>query len=99
MSIKTYKVLLPIGFGGRQEKGAIVEMEESHAKAFGSEYLVEVKEGEMTTENTSDNGTSVDETSLDEMSLSELKAKAKEMKLDATGSKADLRERITIALA
>lgn len=99
MSIKTYKVLLPIGFGGRQEKGAIVEMEESHAKAFGPEYLVEVKKGEMATEKTSDNETSTDGTSLDEMSLSELKAKAKEMKLDATGSKADLKERITLALS
>lgn len=98
MSIKTYKVLLPIGFGGRQEKGAIVEMDESHAKAFGPEYLVEVKKGEVATEK-SDNETSVDETSLDEMSLSELKAKAKEMKLDATGSKADLKERISLALS
>ena len=99
MITKTYKVLLPIGFGGRQEKGAIVEMEESHAKAFGSEYLVEVKKGEMTTENTSDSEPSFDATLLDEMSLSELKAKAKAMKLDATGSKADLKERITIALS
>jgi len=91
MSTKLYKVLKPIGYGGRQEKGAVIEIDEAYAKAIGSEYVVEAGKGEVATTET------VEEKAVEEMSLAELKAKAKALKLPATGSKADLIERINLA--
>jgi len=89
--IKKYKVLQPIGYGGRQEKGTILEIEESYAEAIGSDFVVEVGKDEVAS---SEAGS---ETSVDEMSLAELKDKAKELKLPVGGSKADLIERIKLA--
>lgn len=94
MSTKLYKVLKPIGYGGRQEVGALVEIDEQYAKAIGSEYVIEAEKGEVAT---AEAGTV--ESPVDGMSLSELKAKAKKLKLNATGSKADLIERIKLAQA
>jgi len=94
--IKTYKVLLPIGYSGRQEKGTILDLEENVAKAYGDEYLVEVS---AITESEEDSQNSTDEKSVEEMSLAELKEKAASMQLPITGSKADLIERINLALA
>mgnify|MGYP003402565881 CR=1 FL=1 len=91
MSKKLYKVLKPIGYGGRQEKGAVIEIDEAYAKAIGSEYVVEADKGEVATD------TTVVEKPVDKMSLAELKDKAKQLKLPATGSKADLIERINLA--
>lgn len=35
----TYKVLKPIGWSGRRERGEVIEMIEAEASAFGSDYL------------------------------------------------------------
>lgn len=46
METKKYKVLKPIGFGGRREVGEIVEMTDEQAKAFPADLLEPVTEGE-----------------------------------------------------
>ncbi len=35
----TYKVLKPIGWSGRRERGEVLEMTEAEASAFGPDYL------------------------------------------------------------
>lgn len=35
----TYKVLKPIGWSGRRERGEVIEMTEAEASAFGPDYL------------------------------------------------------------
>jgi hypothetical protein len=91
---KTYEVVKPIGWEGRHEKGEILEMPVSVAKAFGTEYVVEV-----TAKATGDDDTdSSDDVSVSKMNLKELQAKAEELGLAKTGSKADLQERIALKL-
>lgn len=91
--IKKYKVLKPIGYGGRQEKGTIVSMDENHANAFGTEYLEEVTAKSDVTEDAGGN-----EKPVSEMSVVELRAKAKSLGLPTSGSKADLVEAINLKL-
>lgn len=72
-------------------------MEEDAAKAFGPEYVVEVSTDVLDTEE--DANTSTGDKAIEDMSLAELKEKAAELQLPITGSKADLIERINLALA
>lgn len=93
MSISKYKVLKPIGYGGRQEKGTIIDMDDDTAKAYGPEYVIAYK-GSSAEDEATDVNTDKD---IEEMSLAELKATAKAMGLPTAGSKADLQERIALA--
>lgn len=89
--MKTYEVLKPIGYGGRQEKGAILELPEDVASAFGSEYVRESnKEATVVAKGEKE------ETPLKGMKLAELRKKAKELGLDESGTKPDLIDRITL---
>jgi len=88
---KTYKTLAAIAYGGRIEKGSIVELPEEVAAAFGPEY-VQPFSGAVP----EDNADTTADKALDELSLAELKAKAKELGLSTSGSKADLAERIQL---
>ena len=87
------KVLKPIGYGGRVERGEIIEMSEDYVKSFGPEYVVPVDSAEADETDTTDG----DEKPLDEQSLSELRATAKSLNLSTAGTKADLVERIELA--
>lgn len=89
-----YKILNPIGYGGRIERGAIVELPDEVAKAYGAEY-VEPYTGEVVKAQEE----KVEEVPLSKLSVAQLRAKAKDMNLDTEGSKADLIERITLASA
>lgn len=84
-----YKILLPIAYGGRIEKGTVCELPEDVAKAYGPEYVVPAD-----THTTVDDV--IDEKPLDQMTLIELKDKAKALNLSTGGSKTDLVERITL---
>lgn len=116
-----YKTLCAIATkAGRAPKGAIVELTEDEAKAFGTDYVVKAEKGAKASDAVgansdpeatqtlsgdpaesgdaaSDDSQDDGEPSLEEMSGDELKAKAKEMGLAVSGSKADLIERITLA--
>lgn len=87
------KVLKPIGYGGRIERGEIIEMSEDYVKSFGPEYVVPAESAEA-----EEAGAGVEETKpLDEQTLSELRATAKSLNLSTAGTKADLVERIKLA--
>lgn len=88
---KKYEVLKPIGFGGRREKGEILDLSKAEADNFGAEYVKEVGASEAIKK-------TVEKKPVDKMTLKELQAFAKELELDTAGSKADLVERITLHL-
>jgi hypothetical protein len=76
--------------GDRVVKGTIVELDPEEAKRYGSDLepvkeVAKVQEPEPTPEKP-----------LDEMTADELRAKAGELGLSKSGSKADLIERITL---
>ena len=91
IEIKTYEVLKPIGYGGRQEKGTVLSMPVADAEAIGTEYLVESQEAPT-------KKASSPKKEVSKMSIAELRAYAEELELDTDGSKADLVERITLHL-
>lgn len=84
-----YKILFPIAYGGRIEKGSVVELPEDVAKAYGPEYV------ELVTSNNTED-VADEEVDISELSLIGLKNKAKALGLSTTGGKADLIERITL---
>ena len=87
------KVLKPIGYGGRHERGAILEMEETYVASFGPEYVVPVDSVE-----TEDTGNDVEgEKEIGAMTVGELREKAKSLGLSTSGTKADLVERIELS--
>lgn len=87
-----YKVLKPIAFGGRQEKGAVIDISEETANAIGDEYVVKLSEKEESKVEVPE------EKDLDDMSVAELREKAIKLDLAKSGTKADLIERIKLAL-
>lgn len=84
-----YKILLPIAYGGRIEKGTVCELPEDVARAYGSEYVVPAD-----THDTVD--AVIDETPIADMTLLQLRDKAEALGLSKGGSKTDLIERITL---
>lgn len=88
--MKKYKVLNPISFGGRRERGEIVEMTDETAKAIGPDYVIEAGKTETVSEPEEVKG-------IEEMSKSELMVEAEKRGLAKSGSKADLIERIELA--
>lgn len=84
-----YKILLPIAYGGRIEKGTVCELPEDVAKAYGPEYVVPAD-----THDTVD--VELDETPVADMTLMQLRDKAEALGLSKGGSKTDLIERITL---
>lgn len=87
------KVLKPIGYGGRQEPGAIIDMTEGYVASFGPEYVVPANSAEAETAD----ATTGEEKELSDMTVGELREKAKSLDLPSGGSKADLIERIELA--
>ena len=87
--MRKYKTLCAIEYGGRIEKGSIVELPDDVAKAYGAGYVEPV-------DDTAEVDHVVAEKAIDDMSLLELRAKAEELGLKTTGSKADLIERLTL---
>lgn len=88
-----YKVLHPIAYSGRRERGQVVEIPDADAASYLKPGLVEPYEGNAEPVN------EPAEAPLEEMTAEELKAKAKELGLPTSGSKADLKERIELHLA
>lgn len=87
-----YKVLNPIGYSGRVERGEVIEMADDVAANYGPEYVelfstVEEKAIEDDTE-----------TDVTKLTVAQLRIKAEEMGLATTGTKADLIERITLSI-
>lgn len=87
--IKKYKVLRPIAWGGRQERGTEVEMDDQEAANIGDTYLEEV--GSVTPVETPT------DTPLEKMTVAQLKQLAASKELSTAGTKADLLERIQLA--
>jgi len=87
--MRKYKTLCAIAYGGRIEKGSIVELPDDVAKAYGREYVVPADDADEVDH-------VVENKSIDDMSLLELKSKAEELGLKTSGSKADLIERLTL---
>lgn len=87
--MRKYKTLCAIAYGGRIEKGSIVELPDDVAKAYGAGYVEPV-------DDTAEVDHVVAEKAIDDMSLLELRAKAEELGLKTAGSKADLIERLTL---
>ncbi len=88
-----YKILFPIAYGGRIEKGSVVELPDEIAKAYGPEYVQPV-DGTIDTDVNEE-----DEVALEDMTLIGLKNKAKALGLSTNGGKADLIERISLHTA
>jgi len=86
-----YKVLNPIAWGGRKERGEIVEMSDVEASNFPNNLLLESKAIEI-----EENKLNEPRKDLSEMSKNELKEEAEKLGLSSEGSKADLLERITL---
>lgn len=84
-----YLVLHPIALDGRAERGEIVELTPSQAANFPGrvELFSQTKKPEAPPAKP-----------LDEMTKPELVEKARDMGLNVTGTKADLAERIRLAL-
>jgi len=92
MSLYKTKVALSIQ-GDRIERGTEIELSDetvSHLDPADIELLGASVEAEAEDE---------PEVSLDDMSQAQLKARAAELELSTAGSKADLKERITLHLA
>lgn len=87
--MRKYKTLCAIAYGGRIEKGSIVELPDDVAKAYGEGYVEPV-------DDTAEVDHVVADKAIDDMSLLELRAKAEELGLKTAGSKADLIERLTL---
>lgn len=87
------KVLKPIGYGGRHEAGAIIDMTEGYVASFGPEYVVPADSASVEKADT----TTGEEKELSDLTVSELREKAKSLDLPSGGSKADLIERIELA--
>jgi glycerol-3-phosphate cytidylyltransferase-like family protein len=87
------KVLKPIGYGGRVEKGEVIEMTEDYVKSFGPDYVVLADSAEADEAG----ATEGDAKELSDMTVGELREKAKSLDLPSGGSKADLIERIELA--
>ena len=86
-----YKVINPIAWSGRRERGEIIEMTELEASNFSKSLLpidAVIKQEEVQTK--------IVPKSIDELSIAELKEKAKELGLSVRGTKSDLIERITL---
>lgn len=86
---KLYRVLNPIAHGGRVERGTEIELTDEQAANYGENYV------ELVTAKAS--AEEVEAKPVEKMTVAELRIKAEELGLDATGSKADLVERITLA--
>ena len=89
---KEYKVLNPIGWNGRRERGEIISLTEAEAAAIGGNVELFVPEVPVVEKPLADKP-------IEDMKKAELESLAAEMKLDTTGSKADLVESITLAKA
>lgn len=85
--MKQYKVLTPIGFGGRREQGEIIEMSDEDALNYAHCIAPAVEEVKI----------EVVEIALSEMSKANLVEKAGSLTLSTEGTKADLIERIRLA--
>lgn len=90
-----YRVLHPIGYAGRRERGDIVDLPDSIANSFLTPGLVELYDGPKEEAP----APQVNSDNLDSLTVNQLRDKAKELGLSATGSKADLVEKISLALA
>jgi hypothetical protein len=92
MKTKQYKVLKPIGWNGRREKGSIINLTDVEASAYSPEYITPVVvEAPKVAE------VPLKDRPIDDLKFAELKELALEMKLDTGGSKADILERIKLA--
>ena len=80
--------------GDRFEKGAEIELTAEEAAMFDPSDLVPA--GSVAAPSAEVPATDV---SIEDMSLAQLKARAKELGLATTGSKADIQERITLHIA
>lgn len=91
---KQYKVLRPIGFSGRQERGTVVSMTDDEARAFGPEFVVPFVAGEEVADAPAK--PTVETEDLSALKVAELREMAEGLGLDTDGTKADLVERITL---
>lgn len=89
MPKRTYLVRNPIAYGGRVERGETVMLTDDEAKNFGANVALFFE---------SSKPEAVPEKAIGEMTRPELIEKAKALGLSAGGSKADLIERIGLAL-
>jgi ribosome biogenesis protein Nip4 len=86
-----YKANCAIAFqGDRVERGAIVDMTKAEAQRYGDDLVPFVDQVEAEAV--------VKDVPIEEMTYAQLQARAKELDLSASGSKADLEERIRLHL-
>lgn len=79
--------------GDRVARGAEIELSADEAAIYGSDV------SPVNAQPVEAPAPKLETIALDELSFSQLKDRAKELGLSATGSKADLQERITLHLA
>ena len=92
MNNKEYRVLRPIGFGGRQEKGTILSLSDADAQSLPADAL-QLLSQEAPAPEVED----LSQTPIANLKLAELKDLASKLGLDTSGTKADLSERITLS--
>lgn len=90
-SIKEYKVLKPIGWNGRRERGEIIRLSDEEASAYAPD-MITLNKPEPVEETVSP-----EDVPVEELKKAQLEELATKMGLDASGSKADLIERINLA--
>jgi len=91
--VKEYKVLRPIGWNGRREKGAIIRLTEEEASAYSKDLITPV----VAVAEVVDNKVKLEDMPLEDLKFAELKQLAENLKLDTSGTKADLLERIKLS--
>lgn len=89
---KLYKVLTPIGWNGRREKGEVIALTEKEASAYGPAYVEEVVPEETAAEAKA----SLSEIPVEKLKYEQAKTLAKELGLPTDGTKADLQDRIAL---
>lgn len=88
-----YKVLQPIGWNGRREKGEVITLTEEEASSYSSDLITLVTPAPVEEE---ENIVPLAERDINTLKHAELKTLAAELGLEATGTKADLVDKINL---
>ena len=89
---KEYRVLRPIGFGGRRERGEIISLSDADAANLPIDAIQLLSQ-----EAPAPKAEDLEAKPLEDLKLAELRALATKLGLATSGTKADLYERIKLA--
>ena len=91
---KQYKVLRPIGYGGRRERGEVIDLSDEQAASLPPDAIQL-----LSTVAEPPKEVALEERPLETLKVTELRELASKLGLKTDGSKADLVERINLSRA